>query len=487
MAAASLYFIVLLAFTLFNTYKLVLTLLYYKRKPSKQLTFDPETAPTVTVQLPIYNERFVALRVIRAACQLQYPKNKLQIQVLDDSTDDTLNLTRKEVQIQQENGINIEGLHRKKRNGYKAGALREANDNATGELIAIFDADFIPTPDFLTRATPPFVDKTVAAVQCRWGFTNENDSILTRIQAVYLRAHFIIEHHARSAFGLFFNFNGTAGIWRKQAIVDAGGWSSDTLTEDLDLSYRAHLRHWKFVYLGNIIVPSELPTRLNDIKSQLFRWAKGMAQVQKKILPSLWRSQATIPQKIDGTFHLLSNTGFLSTSAVALLLLPIWAQWDLSVPQPWWSIWIAIVIFNISWNIVFYSVSEYENGSLSFTKALELIAMIPFGIGISVNGALAVLEGWFSKSAVFIRTPKHGDSQGSKTYAPKLHYGRWVELAFMLAFLLVFITHRLTVERWTLPWLLLYTVGYSSIVIRTAYETFLLLLTNKRCTETVQI
>jgi len=279
----------------FHRYYLILIYLRVRRnsiKPKKIFT----NLPKVTIQLPLYNEIYVVKRLINAVCKVDYPKELLEIQVLDDSTDETSSVARNEVEKFKKKGFNIKYIHREKREGYKAGALKEGMEKAEGEYFAIFDADFIPHPDILKKTLPHFTDPLVGMVQVRWEHINKNYSLLTRIQSLLLDGHFVIEHIARSRSGRFFNFNGTAGIWRKKCIESAGGWKSDTLTEDLDLSYRAQIKGWKFVYLLDVTSPAELPVEINAFKNQQFRWAKGGIQTAKKILPTIIKNK--LPLKI---------------------------------------------------------------------------------------------------------------------------------------------------------------------------------------------
>src|SRR5215211_7572890 len=299
------YFFVLVILAVYGWHRYYLVYLYMKhkdRQPVPAGTLD--TLPVVTVQLPIYNEMYVADRLIDAVCKLDYPRELLEIQVLDDSTDETRSVAERAVRRNAAAGIDIKYLHRTDRTGYKAGALEAGMKVAKGEFIAIFDADFIPTTDFLRRTVPFFADRKVAMVQARWGHINQDYSLLTKVQSILLDAHFVLEHGGRNRSGHFFNFNGTAGMWRRAAIVDAGGWEHDTLTEDMDLSYRAQLRGWNFVYLPEIEAPAELPVEMSAFKAQQFRWAKGSIQVAKKLLPRILRSNATFGQKAEAFFHL---------------------------------------------------------------------------------------------------------------------------------------------------------------------------------------
>ena len=316
----SVYFAALFILLIFGAHGFVMVYYYKKHRGLTGLRPKPLTRPPrVTVQLPVYNEYYVVERLLRAACRLDYPRDLLEIQVLDDSTDETLNVTRKCVAEYRAQGFDIKLLHREERSGYKAGALRAGLENAAGEFIAIFDADFVPPRDFLMRTLPYFSDNKIGMVQTRWGHLNRDYSILTRLQAIGLDGHFVIEQAARNGAGFFINFNGTAGIWRKACILDAGNWSDDTLTEDLDLSYRAQLRGWNFKYLTDTVCDSELPAEIGGLRSQQFRWTKGAIETAKKILPSLWRANLPLRLKLQGTVHLANNLVFPFILIVSLL------------------------------------------------------------------------------------------------------------------------------------------------------------------------
>jgi cellulose synthase/poly-beta-1,6-N-acetylglucosamine synthase-like glycosyltransferase len=316
-------------FSIFGLYKIVLLVNYIRYKetvPEPEELFSE--LPPVTIQLPIYNEMYVVERLVKAACAIDYPSHLLEVQVLDDSTDETCALAEQVTAQMQALGKDVAYVHRTDRKDYKAGALAEGLKVAKGKFVAIFDADFLPSTDFLHKTIHFFTNPKIGMVQARWGFLNEGLSFLTRIQSVFLNGHFIIEHTSRHRAGRFFNFNGTAGIWRKEAIYSAGGWQGDTLTEDLDLSYRAQLKGWKFVYLKDLIIPSELPLEIGGFKSQQFRWVKGMTQVGIKLLPEIWKSPISLLKKLDATFHLLSNTGYITTTLMALLVVPTLYMFD---------------------------------------------------------------------------------------------------------------------------------------------------------------
>jgi cellulose synthase/poly-beta-1,6-N-acetylglucosamine synthase-like glycosyltransferase len=364
--------------------------------------------PGVTVQLPLYNERYVAERVIVAACALDYPRDLLQIQVLDDSTDDTSRIAQRAVQIGCENGVKVELVHRENRSGYKAGALENGLCSATGELIAIFDADFIPPSNFLKRVIcehHAFDDPQVGFVQTRWAHLNEGDNAVTRAQVLLLDMHFVIDQFARSSAGLKLNFNGSGGIWRRVAIESAGGWQSDTLTEDLDLSYRAQLKGWRGSYLDDELCPGELPDNVLAFKRQQARWARGSAQCLRKLSSRVAHSNLPLVQKIAAFMHVsgyLSNAFALMLAVVTpLFMLMIGSRGTRNVPQ--WLSMLSVIGFT---PIVAMFVAQWSQGNLrKFWSSLPVAILL--GVGVSLSNTVAVLEGLFDKtSGEFVRTPK---------------------------------------------------------------------------------
>ncbi|MFP4104670.1 MAG: cellulose synthase family protein, partial [Phycisphaerae bacterium] len=317
------YTLVLVIVSIYGLHRYVLVYLYYrhrKKVPQPKGTFDE--LPRVTVQLPMFNERFVARRIIEKTCLIDYPKDKMQIQVLDDSIDDTCEIAKEAVEEARDKGFDIEYIHRTDRTGYKAGALENGLKSAKGEFVTIFDADFVPKPDILKRSVHHFTDPDVCVVQTRWDHLNRNDSLLTRSQAIYLDGHFAIEHVARNRSQRFMSFNGTAGTWRIEAIRDAGGWEHDTLTEDLDLSYRAQLKGWKFVFLPELTAPAELPPEMMAFKAQQFRWTKGGAQTALKLLPTIMKAKVPLKVKIESFFHLTGFSMHIYMLALVIMMLP---------------------------------------------------------------------------------------------------------------------------------------------------------------------
>ena len=388
-----------------------------KLKPQKKFS----NLPRVTVQLPIYNEMYVAKRLIDSVCNLDYPSHLLQIQVLDDSTDNTFVIAENCVNIHRANGINIEYYHRDSRAGFKAGALENGLKYASGEFIAIFDADFIPPRDFLKNSIDYFTDDSVGIVQTRWGHINRNYSTLTKAQSILLDGHFVVEQFARNHGGYFLNFNGTAGILRKTCIIDAGGWQHDTLTEDLDLSYRAQINGWRAVYLNDVVVDAELPVEINSFKAQQHRWAKGGIQTAIKLLPSLLKNQEIAARvKIQCIFHLLGNISYPLLLLLILLMIPLAYLWS--------SIgWERVILFNLIaitagtisvFNFYFTAVrSVFGKQWIGFTKYIPL--SIALGSGLAINNTKAVLEALLKRDTEFNRTPKFAVTKKSDTYFKK--------------------------------------------------------------------
>lgn len=384
-----------------------LTLLRYLNKKWQRPTPShlPENLPYVTVQLPIYNERFVALRLLKAVSELDYPHDRFEIQVLDDSTDDTTFLLKGEVDRLLANGLNVHVLHRESREGFKAGALEAGLRMAKGEYILMFDADFVPPPSTLKRLLAHFDRSDIGMVQARWGHLNQDDSWLTRAQALMLDAHFHIEHTARSRAGWFFNFNGTAGLWRAKTIREAGGWSAATLTEDLDLSYRAQLAGWKFRYDSDVEVPAELPSEISALKTQQFRWAKGSSQAARALIPKILRTDLKIAVIREALFHLTANWAYVCVALTAILS-----------PWVWWAaidgptrLAARLFFFVSTVSLVsFFACAAWMSGRTVWRTARDLAAATLLGIGLSVHNAVAVLEGMSGRASEFHRTPKTG-------------------------------------------------------------------------------
>lgn len=371
----------------------------------------PEEVPFVTIQLPVYNELYVMERLLNNISLLEYPKDKLEIQVLDDSTDESFQSTAEQIAELQKTGLDIVHLSREDRVGFKAGALKEGLKTAKGEFIAIFDADFLPKPDWLKRTIPYFKDEEIGVVQTRWGHLNRDYSLLTRVQAFALDAHFTLEQVGRNSKGHFINFNGTAGVWRKQCIIDAGNWEGDTLTEDLDLSYRAQLNNWKFKYLEEVETPAELPVVISAARSQQFRWNKGGAENFRKMLSRLLKSQnISTKTKVHGILHLLNSTMFLNVLIVAILSIPIlWIKNEYEHLKVYFIVMsffvISTVIFFICYWFTYRNI--YGGGWKNFLEYIGMFfTFFSVAMGFSLHNSIAVLEGHFGKKSDFIRTPK---------------------------------------------------------------------------------
>jgi cellulose synthase/poly-beta-1,6-N-acetylglucosamine synthase-like glycosyltransferase len=379
--------------------------------------------PQVTVQLPVYNELYVAERLVNAAANLDYPAQLLEIQVLDDSTDETTTLLKNRISQLRIRGVNIQLIHRENREGFKAGALAAGLTAASGEFLAIFDADFVPPPDFLKKTLPFFVDPRIAFLQTRWDHLNHKYSLLTRLQALAIDAHFVIEQTARSGGGYWFNFNGTAGIWRKAAIVDSGGWKADTLTEDLDLSYRSFLHGWKAVYLRDVKVPAELPVSFNAYRRQQQRWARGSLECARRLIPQVWRAPISIPSKIQSTLHLTGYLVHLLLFALALLYLPILV---FGVYHPGLvSIFGLAILFNFTAlaPTAMFVMGQRQKQSGGWIRQLPAILFLTvLGCGMMMNTASAAQQAFKNRPGKFERTPKFGIDNRQQNWMERKKY-----------------------------------------------------------------
>jgi cellulose synthase/poly-beta-1,6-N-acetylglucosamine synthase-like glycosyltransferase len=396
---------------------------------------EPETWPPVTVQLPLYNEMYVAERLINAAVRLDYPRHLLEIQVLDDSTDETAQIVRKSVRRLAAKGIDIVQIHRTERRGYKAGALAEGLHVARGEFLAIFDADFIPSPGFLKRTLPFFTDERTAFVQARWGHVNRDYSLLTILQSLAIDAYFMIEQYARSQNGYWFNFNGTAGIWRRSAIEDAGGWTAETLTEDLDLSYRAFLRGWRPVYLRDTVVFGELPISFSAYRRQQLRWARGRLECARKFLPIIWKTRIPLAKKIDASFQLTAH-GVHILLAILSVLYPFIVVLPGRYAHLVSLFWIATA-FNITAfaPLVLFPIARQQMGDRWWRKIPAILFISAFGAGMMVNTLQAVVQIISKRHKIFERTPKFGVLNARQSW---LHHRYQIELDPIVYFELAF-------------------------------------------------
>lgn len=444
--------------------------------PRSEDRIADQDLPRVTVQLPMFNELEVAERVIEATARIDYPRDRLQIQVLDDSTDASAAIARRCCERLRADGIDIEHVHREDRTGFKAGALEAGLSSATGELIAVFDADFVPNPDILRKTVRAFEPENVGMVQVRWGHLNRTDSLLTRSQAIFLDGHFVIEHTARHCAGRWFNFNGTAGIWRRACIDDAGGWQHDTLTEDVDLSYRAQLKGWQFVYDPSLECPAELPPRVRAFQSQQHRWSKGSIQTGIKLLPSIMKSDAPWATKIEAWFHLTSPIVYVCVVALSVLFFPAFFVKITPVESgTWTAVLFGCTLFGLATASAgtFYVASQRAQGLGMLSTLVQLPVLLAVGIGISLNNARAVIEAVLGIKSPFVRTPKFAGA-ASSSLDPGARRGRRrrlvppgsVEISLGLLMVacvaLAATSPRALVS---IPFLLLFAFGYLSIGI----------------------
>ncbi len=462
-----LYFFVLSILAIYGWHRYYLVYVYLKNKHKAPKPLPPlVTLPRVTIQLPIFNEMYVADRLIDAVCEMDYPRELLEIQVLDDSTDETSEIAELAARRHASRGFDIRYIHRVDRRGYKAGALEAGLKEATAPYVAIFDADFIPSRDFLIRTLPHFEsDPKIGMVQARWGHINQDYSLLTKIQAILLDAHFVLEHGGRNRAGCFFNFNGTAGVWRRAAIETSGGWQHDTLTEDLDLSYRAQLRGWRFVFLPDVVSPAEVPVEMNSFKSQQHRWAKGSIQTCIKLLPQILRSNQPLAVKAEAFFHLTANFNYLLMSLLSILMFPsMYVRYNMGWTE---MILIDVPLFFAATASVanFYVLSQRELYSDWRQRIRYLPFLMSIGIGLCVNNTRAVLEAIFGKQSEFARTPKYGIERDSDEWVgKKYHQSVGVQPIIELALGLYFtgtVFYALANQIYgTLPFLMLFQVGF---------------------------
>ncbi len=469
----ALYTFALAVLSIFGLYGLVLVISYWRLKPRDPkrpvLPVDAEL-PRVTVQLPVFNERYVIERLIESVCAIDWPRERLEIQVLDDSTDDTLELSRSVVERKRAEGYDIVLLHRTDRRGFKASALKAGLAAASGEFIAIFDADFVPTPGFLRETLPHLItDPNLGMVQARWEHLNDGYSLLTRVQAMALDAHFAMEQQVRNRTDAFINFNGTAGVWRTACIIDAGDWHSDTLTEDLDLSYRAQMRGWRFLYLNEVTVPAELPAEVNGLKLQQFRWTKGAIETAKKHLAEMWRSAQPLRVKLHATIHLTSNLVFPFILFIALLNVPIVMVKKAHPELDLYFNLMAVFIFASISTFLFYLFAQRDL-RLDWKRRMILFPVFMAStMGLAVNNTRAVMEALFNRKSDFKRTPKYSiidkrDSWRGSRYGFARAGGLTtaVELALALYFFVGVCISIWLVEFAALPFQLLFLFGFGT-------------------------
>jgi cellulose synthase/poly-beta-1,6-N-acetylglucosamine synthase-like glycosyltransferase len=471
------YFVVMLILAFYGIHRYQLVWLYYRNRKNAAkwdeppMRFEDGRLPFVTIQLPIFNEQFVIDRLIEACCRLNYPRDRFEIQVLDDSTDETVMVAR---QIVERYAAGFPGmdpqpiryLHRTNRHGYKAGALDKGLDVAKGDLIAIFDADFVPPREWVMQVVHHFAEPGIGMVQTRWTHLNRNYSFLTQVEGILLDGHFVLEHGGRSRAGVFFNFNGTAGMWRREAISGAGGWQHDTLTEDTDLSYRAQMVGWKFKYLQDVECPAELPIEMTAFKTQQARWAKGLIQTGKKILPRVLKSDMPFHTKLEAWYHLTANISYPLMIILSTLLMPamIIRSWQGTTQM----LLIDLPLFMASTMSIssFYLVSQKELHPKTWWKTfLYIPCLMALGVGLTITNTKAVMEALFGVKSAFARTPKYrvnkrGEKSQAKVYRKRLGIVPWIELAIGCYFAAT-VWYAITSENYfTVPFLALFVFGY---------------------------
>ena len=466
------YFLSLCVLFAFGLHGLVMVYYYHKTAKIKRPNYslpDESKLPIVTVQLPLFNELYVIERLIHAVCAFEYPKDKLEIQILDDSNDETVELCKNLTEHYVALGFDITHVRRPIREGFKAGALKYGLEFAKGEFVAIFDADFVPKTDFLIKTLPHFQDTKVGMVQTRWEHLNEEYSFLTKAQALALDGHFVIEQQIRNKAGFFINFNGTAGIWRRSCIEDAGNWHADTLAEDLDLSYRAQLRGWQFVFLNDVTSPAELPADINSLKTQQFRWTKGAIETAKKLLPKVWKAELPLKVKLECTVHLTSNIVFPFILMVAALNVPlVFIKNTVGGYDQYFTMMSVFVLASIS-TFLFYL---YAQRAIHWDWRQRLLLFPIFmagSMGFAVNNTKAVLEALFNKKSEFKRTPKYqivnaSDNWGEKKYVQrKIGNAVIIELLFAVYFVFGISMSIVYLEIAAIPFQLMFLTGFGTV------------------------
>ncbi|MDO9542413.1 MAG: glycosyltransferase family 2 protein [Kiritimatiellia bacterium] len=468
----------LIVLTIYAFHAYLMIFLYKRRRAdSPAAGRPPKEWPLVTVQLPVYNEQYVIERLIHSVCSLDYPQEKLEVQVLDDSTDETREKARELADHYRKLGIDIHHIHRINRQGFKAGALKNGLQSAKGEFIAIFDADFVPQTDFLKKMIPHFSAPDIGMVQARWGHLNGNSSLLTRSQTIGLDAHFVLEHGARNACGIFINFNGTAGIWRKDTIVSAGNWQDDTLTEDIDISYRAQLAGWKFMYVNDVVCPAEIPAEVYGLKNQQYRWAKGAIQTAIKLLPAIWKNAKISPlMKFEATIHLTNHLVFPVLLLIALMLFPIMAI-RINVPNT--DVFFAIMslfLINAFSYPLFYIYAQKKIYPDWKRRVLFVPILMAGAIGLTVINTQAVLSAILGRKSNFNRTPKFNltdhqsksrlatdRSWSGKKYRARFNATVLIELAFLLYISASLFYAFQGIQYLAIPFIFFYWLGFAFI------------------------
>jgi glycosyltransferase involved in cell wall biosynthesis len=477
------YIPVVIGLSLFGLHRWSMVYLFWKnwRKPP-QPKGRLEKLPLVTVQLPIFNELHVVRRLVDAVAKLDWPKELLQIQILDDSTDETQDICAEELERLKREGFDAEMIHRVDRTGFKAGALENAMPSVKGEFIYILDADFVPPVDVLHRLVHFFTDEKIALVQSRWGHINMDYSLLTKIQAIFLDGHLVVEQVARSRSGRFFNFNGTGGIWRKQAIIDAGGWEHDTLTEDLDLSYRAQMKGWRFIYLNDVVTPAELPVDMNGFKTQQFRWTKGSIQCCRKLFGAVWRSEEPLYRKLEATVHLTTNFAYLLLVFLCFLIFPgtdrALTQW-LGDARTWVVDLPVFVLTAVSVGLFYITGQMGSHPGKWYSKIIYMPGALALGIGLAVNSTRAIIEALLKKESPFVRTPKYGIEQKGQDYRKAKYkslktWGMGIELLLAGYFTYVTIYGILNFKNYWLsvPFYILFASGFWYVLAGSLSQLF---------------
>jgi cellulose synthase/poly-beta-1,6-N-acetylglucosamine synthase-like glycosyltransferase len=463
------YVVVFAGLSVYGAHRLRILWLYVKhRKDEPKAKGKFAELPTVTVQLPLYNELHVIGRLLEAVSKLDYPREKLQIQILDDSTDETCGACEEGAEKLRAQGFDVEYRHRTDRTGFKAGALEAATPTAKGEFLLIFDADFVPQPELLQEMIHHFTDEKVGVVQARWGHLNAKENLLTRLETIMLDGHLVLEQPGRNRAGLFINFNGTAGIWRKQAIVDSGGWNHETLTEDLDLSYRAQLKGWRFVYLKDLMVPAELPPDMDGFKNQQHRWTKGSIQVCKKILGDVWRSDERLGVKIEATAHLCTNFAYLLMFGVLVLVYPANFMFE-NTWQKAVFLDLPVFFFATLSVVAFYLTAQGVQRPWGWVKTLFYLPLVlGLAIGMSINNGKAVLEALFNRQSDFVRTPKYGQQAALVRKRSRYKAARsvtfWIEIALAVYFSWLVVMALARGQWFSVPFLAMNQFGFIYVV-----------------------
>jgi len=454
----------------FGSHGFIMIYYYLKHRHQRDdFSAQLESFPVVTLQLPIYNEMYVIERLIKTVCEIDYPIDKLEIQVLDDSTDETVEIVANIVKEYQLRGFDIQHIHRTDRSGYKAGALKEGLKVAKGEFVGIFDADFIPRKNFLKIVLPFFKDPKIGMVQTRWEHLNRAYSLVTQIQALALDGHFVLEQQVRNKAGYFINFNGTSGVWRKECIFDAGNWEADTLTEDLDLSYRAQLKGWKFRYLTDFTTPSEVPSEINSLKSQQFRWTKGAIETARKMLFRVWAAKLPLKTKIMCTFHLTNNIVFPFILVACLLNMPIVLIKNTGLYDTYF-IFMSVFVLAFIASFLFYLYSQKDVYEDWRSRILLFPVFMAGSMGFAINNTKAVFEALINKKSEFVRTPKYGiegdkDKWQDKKYVHKkvVKFSVVLELIIALYSLACVVVSAVTLQISAIPFQLMYTFGFGLV------------------------